>query len=171
MILRLPVTVPFILIDIRIYTKNWRRKLLSFMGRRTPFCMQVVSMPTPGCLRCYWGRRMRWYPTNWTTPPSSTEYAFVKLRDCAITTGIWKVGNGDNYAHCVRYIILMSEGCLEKKMFCIRHDNFNFYRFVKVLHTCSLHYIKQMLYLLFFMGAWLIVIKIVWKQLNVLRNN
>lgn len=110
------LSLEFLLIDNRIYIKNWRRKLPSFTGRRTPFCTQAVSMLTPGCLRCYLERRMRLYPTNWTTPPSLTEFASVKLRDCGINIGIWKVGNRDNHAHCDRYVKLMSElGLFENK--------------------------------------------------------
>lgn len=47
------LSLEFLLIDNRIYIKNWRRKLPSFMGRRTPFCTRAVSMLTLGCLRCY----------------------------------------------------------------------------------------------------------------------
>lgn len=110
------LSLEFLLIDNRIYIKNWRRKLPSFMGRRTPFCTQAVSMLTLGCLRCYQEQRMRLYPTNLTTPPLLTEFASVKLRDCGINIGIWKVGNRDNHAHCDRYVKLMSElGLFENK--------------------------------------------------------
>ena len=56
---------------------------------RTPSSIPAASTPTAACLKRFWGRRTRSFPTNSTTPRSSTACACARPSACATRTTTW----------------------------------------------------------------------------------
>ncbi len=52
------------IVEHRAFTKASRRKSASSSVKRTPFFTIRAGMPTEGCLRPFWGRRMPSFPMS-----------------------------------------------------------------------------------------------------------